>query len=353
MSEPVYRILFEGERWLGSNADSSMWALRRLGHSVMDLDVSTIIPAWESFSLKVMRRLLRPLMMKEHNQQILSLAREFKPHIFLAFKGARILPETILALRGQGIATYNYYPDVSAFSHHAGWLPRTLQQYDCVFSTKSFLATDLEAQGYPIQHWKYLPHGYDPRAHHPVQVTPEDQARYGADVTFIGGQTPAKERLLAALMQAGPGLRLAVWGDRWQRTRLPALRACVRGRGVTGIEYMKAISSSQILLGLLSEKQPGSSVGDQVTSRSFNIPACGAFMLHERTQEILQFYDEGREIECFDSPAELAEKIRFYLAHPDRRRAVAEAGYRRCVPAYSHDERLRTLLAWHRQLSTQ
>jgi len=351
MSEPVYRILFEGERWFGSNADACLWALRRLGHAVLDLDFNILVPFWESFNLKVARRLLRFLMMDEHNQELLRLAREFKPHIFLAFKGAYILSDTIQAMRAQGIAAYNYYPDVSAFSHKAGWLPSTLRQYDCVFSTKSFLAADLEAQGYPVRHWEYLPHGYDPRAHHPVAVSAEDQVRYGADVAFIGGQTPAKERLLADLLELMPDLNLAVWGDRWQRTQSPALRACVRGRGIFGIEYMKAICASRIMLGLLSEKQPGSSVGDYVTSRSFNIPACGAFMLHERTEEILNYYDPGREIECFSSPEELADKIKYYLAHPETRRAVAQAGYRRCVPAYSHDGRMRALLEWHRRHS--
>jgi hypothetical protein len=349
VSEPVYRILYEGERWFGSNASSCQWALRRLGHSVLDVDVNTVVPLWESFSLKAARRLLRFLTMKEHNDYLLFLAREFKPHIFLAFKGDRIVPGTIQAMRAQGIATYNYYPDVSAFSHQAGWLPSTLQQYDCVFSTKSFLAADLESQGYPVQHWEYLPHGYDPRAHHPVAVTAEDQARYGADVTFIGGQTPAKERLLSVLLDRAPNLNLAVWGDRWQRTKSPALRACLRHRHIFGIEYMKAIGASRIVLGLLSEKQIGSRVGDQVTSRSFNIPACGAFMLHERTDEILRYYVEGREIECFGSLPELAEKIQYYLSHPEQRQAVAQAGYRRCVPAYSHDERIRSLIEWHRR----
>ena len=34
--------------------------------------------------------------------------------------------------------------------------------------------------------------------------------------------------------------------------------------------------------------------------------------------------------------------------HPEERDAIAEAGYRRCVPAYSYDGRMKAILEWHR-----
>ena len=70
-------------------------------------------------------------------------------------------------------------------------------------------------------------------------------------------------------------------------------------------------------------------------------------MLHERNPEVLALYKEHEEIECFDSAAELAEKIDFYLVHPAERESIARAGYARCVPAYSYDNRMTELLRWH------
>jgi spore maturation protein CgeB len=347
MNQSTYRILFEGERWLGSDAGGCLRALRRLDQAVVDLDFNTFFPPWRSLPLRLCRRLILPLLIQEYNRKLLELAREFKPEIFLAFKGTNVIPATLQEMKRQGIALYNYYPDVSAFTHTVQSLPRALQVYDCVFSTKSFLAADLAEQGFPLQHWELLPNGYDPDAHHPVAVTPDEQARYGADVTFIGLYLPGKAETLAALKRLLPKLDLAIWGNCWHLAAAPELKPCIRGRAVLGIEYLKAISASKILLGLLSEKQKGSSIGDQVTSRSFNLPACGAFMLHNRTEEIRQFYEEGREIECFSSVEELAEKIRYYLANPELRQAIAQAGYRRCVPAYSFEQRLRWLLSWH------
>jgi spore maturation protein CgeB len=346
-----YRILFDGERWLGSNAGACIRALRRLGHSVIDVDMTTTIPLWRrSLGLRVAGRLLLPVCIKEHNNNILSLAREFMPHIFLAFKGLFILPQTLRDMRPLGIALYNYYPDVSAFNHPVDTLPRALQEYDCVFSSKTFLHDDMEQRGFPLRNCVFLPHGYDPDAHHPITVDPDEQIRYGANVAFIGGHTPHKERLLAALKRIEPKLDLAIWGDRWNRSASPEIQECIRGRAIYGVEYMKALCATKIVLALLIEQQPGASRGDQITSRTFNIPATGAFMIHQRTDEVLHYYDEGREIECFGSPEELAQKIRFYLANPEKRKSIAQAGYRRCVPAYSHDNRMRAILEWHEKM---
>ena len=72
-------------------------------------------------------------------------------------------------------------------------------------------------------------------------------------------------------------------------------------------------------------------------------------MLHERNPEVLQLFEEGKEIACFASPEEMVEKVEHYLAHPEERAAMAEAGHRRAVPAYSYTARMAELLRWHEQ----
>ena len=70
-------------------------------------------------------------------------------------------------------------------------------------------------------------------------------------------------------------------------------------------------------------------------------------MLHERNSEVLELYKENEEVACFDSVEELADKIDYYLAHPEEREFIARAGHTRCVPAYSYDNRVAELLRWH------
>lgn len=41
----------------------------------------------------------------------------------------------------------------------------------------------------------------------------------------------------------------------------------------------------------------------------------------------------------YDGVADLIDKIRYYLAHEDQRRAIAEAGYQRTLQEHTHERR--------------
>ena len=84
---------------------------------------------------------------------------------------------------------------------------------------------------------------------------------------------------------------------------------------------------------------------DRHTSRTFEIPACGGFQLSERTDEVLSFFDEGEEIECFASIDELKDKATYYLKHEAQRRRIAAGGLARVRRSpYSFTDRLQTIL---------
>jgi hypothetical protein len=104
--------------------------------------------------------------------------------------------------------------------------------------------------------------------------------------------------------------------------------------------YAEAVAASKISLGFLREI-----CLDEHTTRSFEIPAMGGFLLAHRSAEHLEFFEEGKEAEFFETDEEFNEKVRFYLAHDALRRRIAEAGYRRCMTSgYSYDERIQSLL---------
>ena len=99
----------------------------------------------------------------------------------------------------------------------------------------------------------------------------------------------------------------------------------VKGDGLWRADYVNALASFRIGLGLLSKYIP-----EQHTTRTFEIPAAGSFLLAERTAEHQNFFQEGEEAEFFESSAELASKAVFYLSNDSARRRIAARGRERC-----------------------
>lgn len=335
------------DQWLGSNGYAGMKALRRTGWSVEVVAEWEFIPVrWRAPGMRVVGRMVRAAAVREFNAHLAAAARDLRPEMLLVFKGMFVRADTIDALRRLGIRSYCFYPDVS-FRTHGPYLPAALPRYDWVFTTKSFGLRDLREQLH-ITRASKLDHAFDPDLHRPIRLTQDDIARYQCDVSFIGTWSPKKERLLASLVSARPKLRLRVWGDQWGRANAAGpLAKHIEHRTVVGGEYVRAIAASAINLGILSEERLGSSAGDQITSRTFHMPACGGFMLHERTDEVLNIFADGSSIVCFGDDAEMIERVDEYLAAPGQRHEIAERGRRVVESKHSWDARIQDILALH------
>ncbi len=79
--------------------------------------------------------------------------------------------------------------------------------------------------------------------------------------------------------------------------------------------------------------------------RHFEITAAGGFMLCYDQPELESCFMPGKECAVFRSEEELLEKIQYYLARPDERAAIAQAGQKRTLSEHLYSHRLRTLLA--------
>jgi hypothetical protein len=339
------RILCIGETWFGSDARSAFSALRRLGHSVHVIDEAHFVPTeWRGFQCRILRKAFRSAMVAELDAAATEAMTTHRPQVLFVFKGNYVSPVILESARTHGAVSVNYYPDVS-FRVHGPQLPRTLPLYDHVFNAKTFGIADMQAAG--VRSVSLLAPGFDPELHRPMELSADDMARFGCDVAFIGTWSPKKESILAQLRESLPDISLRVWGNQWERRRTKALDGAVMGMGITGDSYTTAICASKICLGLLSEARTGSSSGDLITARTFQIPACGTFMLHERTPEVAEYFSEGMDAEFFSGADELTAKIRKYLADDVARTRVADAGLKRSHESdYSIDRRMREAAEW-------
>lgn len=258
-----------------------------------------------------------------------------------------IKPETLVALRRAGLRIFAWHNhDINDRNNTSRYFYRDIPLCDCHFTTKSYQFQDFWRYG--ARRVIFTPFAADAELYYPEVVSSEDRKKFGADIVFIGSfYERYRGDILEKLCQRGYDIK--VYGNRWERYRGRCLRqrGCLMFRPAEGEEYRKVMNSSKIALALL-----GKIIPEQHTHRTFEIPACGAFMLHERTKEVADFFEEGREAEFFGSFEELVKKIDYYLLHNEERISVAAAGHQRAVSSdHSYVARARQILDIFEKLS--
>jgi hypothetical protein len=335
------RILAVSALWQGANDYAFIRAFRRAGHSVRVVSDRQLFPVWQSKPLRILRRLLRKRLVREYNDILIAEAKQLKPDIFFVFKGPFVTATTLQKIRDMGAICIQFYPD-TGFSAHSNYILEALQQYDWIFSTKPSHPS-LLAKSHGLKNVSFLPHAFDPEVHAPQTLQRRDIRQYGCDVSFIGNISPKKYEILSSFM--GSRLDFRIWGASAWDDPLCKTAPYYQRFPVWGLEYAKAISASRINLGLLYEGNKGGAKSDVITARTFEIPASGGFMLHERTDEVLQYFDEDKECAFFSGRDELHSKVEYYLAHETERIRIARAGRQRCLNAgYSVDERAKAII---------
>lgn len=329
--------------WEGSNGYAGARALGRLGwETALANELASVPLNWSSTAGRALGRLIRPLAVREFGRHIVQLSKETEATLFLAFKGAFVPAEAIRELRALGVLTICHYPDVST-TVHGPWLQASLREYDWVFTAKTFGVSDM-AKEVGVTRASVLLHGFDPEVHRPLPENMISRSKYEADVSFIGTWSPVKESRLAHLLKLLPGIRLRIWGAQWEKCQSAALKPCIELKGVLGKSYAAAIQSSTINLALLSERRPGASRGDEITSRTFHLPAAGGLMLHERTQEFLDLFDDGVDALSFGDERELADVVERVLHRKISGGEIQAAGTEKVWGRDAWDHRIGSML---------
>ncbi len=168
-------------------------------------------------------------------------------------------------------------------------------------------------------------------------MTTTEEERYRVPVGFIGTYAQDRAGLIAGLIEKG--IPVAVYGNEWpNRPYWNIISRHYRGPSRFGEEYTKIINGMGVALHFLRRENR-----DEQDSRTFEIPACRVCMIAERSRKHEELFHEDQEAVFFETSADLLEKVRFYLAHPEQAKSIAAAGYRRCIESgYDHHSRMKT-----------
>jgi spore maturation protein CgeB len=286
---------------------------------------------------RILWRFLGGVLASMVSRQLVRSAYLFQPDLILVVSGNLISPAALQVIRQKTKATlFHYYgEDFLNPLNTKSTLRRSISLYDHLFTTKTFNVPELRKMG--LDHITYIPCGYIPNVHFPVMVTDADRLKYGSDLTFVG----TYEAVRAAVMSQLKPFKLRIWGSEWHKAgKELGLERSIEHRAVFCEEMSRVLNSSKINLAFLRKANR-----DRHDQRTFEIPACGGFELSERTDEVVGFFEEGKEIECFDSVDELKDKAAYYLSHETQRQRIAAAGLarvRRCP--YSYTDHIQTIL---------
>lgn len=317
----------------------------RLGYEVTCFDCKRVLLPLRSGSVHQLDFISRKINDWLMNRALKKRFDELNPDVVLLIKAENVFYKTLrwMKLR-RSFRLINVYPD-SPFSVWNGnssvEVLRSLPLYDRFAIWSQVLMPALTSAG--CREVVYFPFAYDHEIFFQgAEITDEQRTRYATDLLFVGTWDPERERILTELVCRLPSVDLAIWGGMWREKLSPQslLFDHVRGGSLSAQQMVKAFCAAKIVLNLLRQQNHTSH-----NMRTFEVPACGAFLLAERSFEQAELlFREGYSIACFTGIDELVSKVQYFLTDDEARRVVAAMGHY-CAQFFTLDRYVRQLLA--------
>ena len=275
------------------------------------------------------------------NKNILAVAAKTNPGILFVDNKTYITVRTLKKLRQAApkIKLINLLTDDPEGRYGKSWriFRQTIKMFDLVFVQRKVNIKELKARG--AGRVALCLRSFDPEFHRPLKFTRAEEKKYQAPVGFIGNWEDGREEYIMHLISGG--IPVKITGNDWEKGKYwDMIKKHFSSTAVYGDEYIKVINGMDISLHFLRHANR-----DEQDSRTFEIPACGSFMLAERSETHAALFEEGKEAAYFTSKEELLQKVLYYTEHETERKQMANAGHERCMASgYSHKARLQKVL---------
>ncbi len=332
-------ILYVGSLDQGCNSYMRYKALKKLGGTTKGIDIEPYI--FDTIFLKFHYHLNIGPGISALNKKILNALNVNTPDILLVDNKPYITSFTLKKIKKKypAIKIINLITDDPEGRYKRTWkiFRSTLRLYDILFVQRVVNINELKARG--AKRVELCLRSFDPTFHRPMVFSKEEELKYHTNVGFIGNWESAREECIVYLIKKG--LPVKVTGNNWEKGKdWPIIKNYFNSPGVYGDEYIRIINGMDIALHFLRHANR-----DEQDSRTFEIPACGTFMLAEKSEIHLSLFEEGKEAVYFETKEELLRKVKYYLDHDSERKAIAKAGYHRCISSgYSHEARLENVI---------
>jgi spore maturation protein CgeB len=147
------------------------------------------------------------------------------------------------------------------------------------------------------------------------------------DVGFIGKKYGIREKVVNKLLNSG--INAKAHGPGWHDGKLPLeknnefFNQCKIVLGIGTIGYCTDFFNPKL--------------------RDFDAPMSGSLYITNRTPELKELFDEGENIELFDTLDELVEKVKFYLNNENARLDIEKKALKHSMDNHTYEKRIQTL----------
>lgn len=300
------------------------WALTQIADQIDEVNTRSVKSSlWYRIANKLFQLGL-PVPLPESKMvynQVVEFTNRNRYDIIWIDKGITICPKLlqyVKAKQPQSVLV-SYSPDNMVLRHNQSQnFLIGIPIYDYHITTKSYILNKLEQLG--AKKIIFTNQSYESRFHFPRHLNDKDFENLGGDVGFIGAFE--EERAQSIIYLAINGIKVRVFGGgAWIKLKNKYPNLLIEDKGLYNEDYSKSLQSFKISLCFLRKMND-----DLQTSRTMEIPACGGFMLAERTSEHQQLFQEDIEAVFFDSNEELLEKCNYYLSYEKERQEIARQG---------------------------
>jgi spore maturation protein CgeB/glycosyltransferase involved in cell wall biosynthesis len=155
---------------------------------------------------------------------------------------------------------------------------------------------------------------------------------YKYDVSFVGQPHGNRRQVIEYLRSRG--IQVHCFGYGWDEREPNKTR-------VTQSEMVNIFNQSKINLNLSNSSDL--SAPQQIKGRNFEVPSCGGFLLTSEVEGLDNYYRDGKELVCYHSSEDMAEKILYYLNHESERVKIQNAGYQKTLQQHTYESRFNSI----------
>jgi len=265
-----------------------------------------------------------------------------KPEILFIYRGSHIYASTLKKIKRDCPSIYiiGYNNDDPFSTLYPIWKWRHFNQsipyYDLLLAYRFSNIEQFRYKG--AQNIDILRSWYLPNVHKKLDEDILHSSAHSCDVIFIGHyEEDGRMEMLDAI--ASHGISVKIFGPSGSTKKSGWQDAIVRSKYLSGLsvsylkgnDYVQALNTAKIALCFLSKLN-----NDTYTRRCFEIPACGAALFSEWSEDLVNLFDNGVNAVLFRSKEELLERVKYYLSHPEELSLLAERGMA-LVQSNGHD----------------